>query len=85
VNVVEEVKSVLGQVLRLGDRAQQFDARTPLFGSVPEFDSMAVVTVIGSIEDRFGIAIDDDEITAEVFETVGSLAEFVGRKLAQNG
>lgn len=84
-NVLEEVKSVLGQVLRLGDRAQQFDERTLLFGSVPEFDSMAVVTVIGSIEDRFGIAVDDDEISAEVFESVGSLAEFVSRKLAQNG
>jgi len=82
VNIAEEVKLVLGQALRLGDRAQQFDARTALFGSMPEFDSMAVVTVITALEDRFGITIDDDEITAEVFETVGSLAQFVGAKLA---
>ena len=80
-NVAEEVKLVLGQALRLGDRAQQFDSRTALFGSMPELDSMAVVTVVTALEDRFGITIDDDEITAEVFETVGSLAQFVGAKL----
>jgi acyl carrier protein len=82
VNTTEEVKLVLGQALRLGDRAHQFDAQTALFGSIPEFDSMAVVTVITALEDRFGITIDDDEITGEVFATVGSLAQFVSTKLA---
>ena len=81
-NVTEEVKLVLGQILRLGDRTQHMDKQTPLFGSIPEFDSMAVVTVLTAIEDRFGIAIEDDEIKAEIFETVGSLAAFVEVKLA---
>ena len=81
-NVTEEVKLVLGQILRLGDRTQHMDERTPLFGSIPEFDSMAVVTVLTAIEDRFGIAIEDDEIKAEIFETVGSRAAFVEGKLA---
>jgi acyl carrier protein len=44
---------------------------------------MAVVTVMTSIEDHFGIAIDDDEISADTFETVGSLTAFVDRKLNQ--
>ena len=79
--VIEEVKLVLGQTLRLGDRIDKIDARTPLFGSIPEFDSMAVVTVLTAIEERFGITIEDDEISAEVFETVGSLAAFIEGKL----
>jgi acyl carrier protein len=79
--VGEEVKSVLGQVLRLEERAQRFDASTALFGSIPEFDSRAVVTLVAALEDKFGIIVADDEITAEIFETVGSLTEFIERKL----
>jgi acyl carrier protein len=44
---------------------------------------MAVVGVIAALEDRFGIAIDDDDISASTFETVGSLADFVAQKSAQ--
>ena len=81
-SVVAEVKSVLGQVLSLEERAQYFDASTALFGAIAEFDSRAVVTLVATLEDRFGIVVADDEITAEVFETVGSLTEFIERKLA---
>ncbi len=83
VAVIEDVKDVLGQVLQLGDKARQFHAGTGLFGNIPEFDSMAVVAVITALEERFGIAVEDDEITAEVFETVGSLSQFVERKIGR--
>lgn len=81
--VLEQVKSVLGQTLQLGERVRHFDAATALFGSIPEFDSMAVVTVVAAIEERFGITVEDEEITAETFETVGTLSRFVERKLAE--
>lgn len=81
-SAVEEVKQILANVLQLGDRAQRFDASTPLLGSLPELDSMAVVSVITGIEEHFGVAIHDDEISANTFETVGTLAEFIERKLA---
>ena len=35
---------------------------------------MAVVTVLTMIEDEFGITVDDDEVSADVFETLGTLA-----------
>ena len=79
---IEEVKRVLDQTLRLGERAKSFNAETALFGSIPEFDSMAVVGVITAIEERFGIVVEDDEISASVFETVGSLTKFIEGKLA---
>lgn len=81
-SAVEEVKQILANVLQLGDRAQRFDASTPLLGSLPELDSMAVVSVITGIEEHFGVTIHDDEISANTFETVGTLAEFIERKLA---
>jgi acyl carrier protein len=51
-----------------------------LLGSIPEFDSMAVVTIVTMIEDEFGITVDDDDLSAEVFETLGSLEKFVSSK-----
>lgn len=56
-------------------------ADTPLLGSLPEFDSMAVATVIAGLEDRFDIIIEDDDLSVEVFETVGSLCALVDEKL----
>lgn len=81
-NVLEETKLVLRDTLKLGERASNFDASTPLFGSLPELDSMAVVTVITALEERFDIVVEDDEISAETFETVGSLTSLVEQKLA---
>lgn len=82
--VLEDVKALLGQTLQLGDKTKRFDRATGLFGSIPEFDSMAVVTVVTAIEDRFGITIEDDEITAEIFETVGSLTRFIEGKTGRS-
>ena len=79
---IEDVKIVLRDTLQLGDRAAKFDASTPLFGSLPELDSMAVVALIAALEERFDLTVEDDEITAEVFETLGSLTGFVDQKLA---
>ena len=77
-----EVKAILGEVLQLGPRANELTAETELLGSLPELDSMAVATVIAGIEDRFGVFVEDDELSAETFATVGTLAAFVDQKLA---
>ncbi len=82
-NIEQEVKTILAEVLSLGARTARWDAATPLLGSLPELDSMAVVTVITTIEERFGFTIEDDEISAQVFATLGSLTDFVSAKLAE--
>jgi acyl carrier protein len=79
---LNEVKNILIDVLNLGDAGQSLDADSPLLGSLPELDSMAVVTLIGALEEHFGIAVDDDDISASTFETLGSLAAFVASKAA---
>ena len=81
--VFEEIRTLLEQVLQLGGRSARFKRDTALFGSIPEFDSMAVVNLLTAIEESFGIVINDDEISVEAFETVGSLADFVTRKIAE--
>ncbi|MBD3668329.1 MAG: acyl carrier protein [Kangiella sp.] len=57
--------------------ADQLTADTLLLGNLPEFDSMAIVSILMQIEENFGIEIADDELTGEVFESVTTLTEFV--------
>ncbi|MDE1464984.1 acyl carrier protein [Spartinivicinus poritis] len=79
-DVINDVKQILVSQLQLGDQLSAANEATPLLGAIPEFDSMAVVTVITALEEQFGFVVDDDEISAEVFESLGSLCEFVQAK-----
>ena len=80
--VTKEVLRILDEVLSLNGRVASFTQDTPLLGAIPELDSMAVVTLITTLEEQFGLVIDDDDIDGATFATVGSLVEFVNSKLA---
>jgi acyl carrier protein len=79
-DVTGEVKAVLVETLGVQDRAASIDAGTPLLGSLPELDSMAVLELVAALEQHFGVTIDDDDVTAEAFETLGRLADLVASK-----
>jgi acyl carrier protein len=74
---IDDVKSVVVETLGIEDRADALDETTPLLGSLPELDSMAVLALVLALEERFGITIDGEDITAEIFETLASLTDFV--------
>jgi acyl carrier protein len=76
-----QVRDVLSSVLQLGSRASALTRTSALLGGLPELDSMAVVTLITSLEESFGIEIQDDEISADTFATLGSLVDYVEHKL----
>jgi acyl carrier protein len=80
---LDDVKSLLVETLGLEDRANTITASTQLFGSLPELDSLAVVELAQALEDHFGFIIDDSEFTGDTFETVGTLADFIERKRAE--
>ncbi|RMF11497.1 MAG: acyl carrier protein [Alphaproteobacteria bacterium] len=77
------LRDVLRDVLQLGERAEALADDTPLLGALPELDSMAVVTLLSTLEERFAIVIHDDEITAEIFDTFASLRAYVAAKRAE--
>ncbi len=79
-DTLTQVKNILRDSLNLGARADRLTADSPLLGSIPELDSMAVVQIITMIESECGITIDDDEVSADVFATLGSLVRFVSEK-----
>lgn len=79
--VENTVRAVLRDVLGLSDaRTAAFDEATPLFGALPELDSLAVAGVLTEIEDRLGILIEDDEVDGEMLESFGALTRFAADK-----
>lgn len=79
-DVRNDVLSVLDSVLSLRGRGTKLSDDTRLLGNLPELDSMAVASVLTSLEERFGFTIHDDEIDGSTFETVGSLVSYVRGK-----
>jgi acyl carrier protein len=78
----EEVLIVLDSALGLQGRTRFFKSDTRLLGALPELDSMSLLNLIGTIEERFGFVIADEEIDGSLFATVGSLTDFVRARLA---
>lgn len=72
---LEKLVAILSETLSI-DR-QEFDADTLLLGNFPEFDSMAIVSILMELEEQFGISIAEDELTGDAFESVSSLLEFI--------
>jgi acyl carrier protein len=75
-----QVLKVLDEVLSLGGRTASFKRDTALLGAIPELDSMAVVSLLTALEDRFGITVDDDDIDGSTFANVGTLVDFVATR-----
>ena len=78
--LTQDVLSLLDEVLNLQGRAQAFTADTPLLGAVAELDSLAVIELLGALQQRFGFQLHDDELDGSLFATVGSLVAFVQDK-----
>ena len=71
------VVEVLTRTLGIEDRAGSVTRDTRLFGELPELDSLGVVELAAALEDRFDIVIEDEDFTGEVFESVGTLTDFI--------
>lgn len=75
------LRAVLIDVLGISpERVASFDETTPLFGALPEFDSMAVAGLLTELEDRLAIVIEDHEVDADMLETFGALLTFARAK-----
>lgn len=78
--VEDSVRSLLVDVLGLSkSRVARFDDATELFGALPEFDSMAVATLLTEMEERLGILIEDEDVEAEDLMSFGRLVSLAER------
>jgi len=81
-STIEAVKAIVVETLGIEERADTLDAGTTLLGALPELDSMAVLELVVALERHFGIVVEDDDVSAETFESLGSLAAFVDGRLS---
>jgi acyl carrier protein len=58
---------------------QQLTDDTPLLGGL--IDSLGLMQLIAFLEEDFDVAIDDAEVTAENFRTVGDIERLVESKV----
>jgi acyl carrier protein len=79
--VANTIKQLLIDTLSLDISVAELDDDTLLLGNIPQFDSMAIVSVITAIEESFGFMAEDDDLSAEVFESVDSLIHFVTERI----
>ena len=71
----QQVKQLLQEVLQRDD-IDSWQDDSEILGAVPEFDSMAIVALLTSIEENYGVVIADDEVSAESFRDLRRLGQF---------
>ncbi len=72
---LDRLIAILSETLSID--ADEFAEDTLLLGNFPEFDSMAIVSILMELEEHFAIEIAEDELTGDAFESVTSLLEFI--------
>lgn len=80
--VEQKIKSILAHELEIDPATmEEVDKDTPLLGRGVGLDSMETLTLVTGIEREFEIEVEDEELTTSLFQTLGTLTEFVIRKL----
>jgi len=59
------------------------DSSTPLLGKGIGLDSVETLSLVAGIEKEFDIQIDDDDLKVDLFKNIGTLAEYVLKKLIE--
>ena len=79
--VEKTVRATLADVLALPpEQVAGFHDTPPLFGALPELDSLAVAGLLTELEDRLGISIEEDEVDGDTLATFGALTRFCAGK-----
>ena len=79
--IVATLKRILTEEMDLGLDAGSFDATTPLLEDGLDLDSIVIVELITSAEDRFGFEFDDTDLRESNFKSLDTLAAAVERRL----
>ncbi len=74
----KKVKAVIADSVGGEYRGQDLPDDLKLVGNI--LDSMAVTKLVTALEENFGFAFDDEDLSAEAFETVASIHALVVRK-----
>ena len=78
VEVENTLKHFIATELMYSDDDQALSSDEPLLGS-GIVDSLGIMRLVSYIEEEFGVAVPEDQLVPEHFQTVNHLAAFVQR------
>ncbi len=76
-DIEQEIRNYLTETFLFG-RSDALNDDTPLLGNV--IDSQGVLELIVFVQERFAIAVDDEEVTNNNFASVRSVVAFIENK-----
>ena len=72
---------IVAQLRGTGCNVKNLAIDSSILGRGLGLDSLEALALVTAIEAEFDIVIDDDELTVGLFETIGTLATCVQRKM----
>lgn len=80
-DIEDRVKKVITERLKLNVNAEEISNNTPLIGKGLGLDSVGVLELVVGLEQEFDMMFDDSEMNIELFENIGSLTNYINKKL----
>ena len=76
--LIEKIKQLIIQRLKLLDMTpEMIESDAPLFGEGLGLDSIDALELVLGLEKDFGVIIPDAEVGKKVFQSVGTVAQYV--------
>jgi acyl carrier protein len=79
-NVSERIRGFIREEVML-DADARLDDDSPLLDGI--LDSLALMQLVGFLEEEFDTEIDDTEVTAENFKTIADIERLVSGRMAR--
>ena len=82
--IEDKIKQLLVSDLKVNPAVvADTNSTTQLLGRGIGLDSVETVTLVVSLEEEFEISIPDDELTVDLFKTVGTLTDYIMHALLE--
>lgn len=78
-NIEIAIENFINDEILFGDNQTKLDPDSSLLSS-GILDSMALLRLVGFIEERFGVMVEDGELLPENFQTINLIKSFVETK-----
>lgn len=80
--VADRIREFIKSEVLFEDQSKTIADDEPLLGGV--MDSLALLQLVGFLEEEFGLEIAEDDITADHFRTIADIERLVLQKVPQS-
>ena len=79
--ILNQLKDIIANKLDVNLTVDEIDENVSLYEDGLGLDSIAIVDLIVSIEKEFSMGIEDEELNADLFKNLTTLAKFIETKI----